>query len=146
MYHLFEYDDKVKALSEAIRVTKQKGIIFTSYCMSDPTLLCYGFKNGNINDLIDKKMVNIENFRTYSTPRDIIELSRKEDIDKLRGMFNVTQLHYIATDGYANHMKETIEQMEENVYQLYIKYHLATCERQDMTGYSHHTLDIFRKD
>ena len=31
-------------------------------------------------------------------------------------------------------------------YELYLKYHLATCERQDMIGYSHHTLDIFRKE
>ena len=30
-------------------------------------------------------------------------------------------------------------------HNLYLKYHLATCERQDMVGLSHHTLDIFRK-
>ena len=36
--------------------------------------------------------------------------------------------------------------MDEETYNLYLKYHLATCERPDMTGYSHHTLDIFRKD
>lgn len=32
------------------------------------------------------------------------------------------------------------------LYKLYLKYHLAFCERQDMVGYSHHTLDIFRKE
>lgn len=43
----------------------------------------------------------------------------------------------------------------ENYYQSYDEqgrllskhvYHLATCERQDMVGLSHHTLDIFRKE
>lgn len=31
-------------------------------------------------------------------------------------------------------------------HDLYLKYHLVTCERQDMVGCSHHTLDIFRKE
>lgn len=36
--------------------------------------------------------------------------------------------------------------MSDAVYDLYIKYHLATCERQDMIGCSHHTLAIFHKE
>ena len=36
--------------------------------------------------------------------------------------------------------------MTNEAYEIYIKYHLATCERADLTGYSHHTLDIFRKE
>lgn len=79
---------------------------------------------------------------TFSNPWDIFELHRKEDIDKLRAGFHVIQLHFVASDGYTNHMRETVDQM----YELYLKYHLAVYERQDMVGYSHHTLDIFRKD
>ena len=33
MYHLFTLADKLKALSEAVRVTKEGGIIFAAYCM-----------------------------------------------------------------------------------------------------------------
>ena len=36
--------------------------------------------------------------------------------------------------------------MDEETYQLFLRYHLTTCERPDMVGISHHTLDIFRKD
>lgn len=43
-------------------------------------------------------------------------------------------------------MKEFLNEMDDKMYDLYIKYHLATCERHDMVGYSHHTLDIFRKE
>lgn len=60
--------------------------------------------------------------------------------------FNVTQLHFLATDGYANHMRKTLDEMDEETFQLYLRYHFATCERIDMVGYSNHTLDIFRKD
>lgn len=146
MYHLFTREDKLKALSEAIRVTKKGGVIFAAYCMSDASVLSYGFIRGGIHDLIEKCMINTETFDTFSNPWDIFELHRKEDIDELRSEFNVTQLHFLASDGYTNHMRETVDQMDDRTYDLYVKYHLATCERQDMIGYSHHTLDIFRKN
>lgn len=146
MYHLFTAEDKLKALSEAIRVTKKGGIVFTAYCMGDASILSYGFIRGKIHEIIEKCMLDTETFDTFSNPWDIFELYRKEDIDKLRSEFNVTQLHFVASDGYANHMRETVDQMDDKTFELYLKYHLTTCERQDMVGYSHHTLDIFRKE
>lgn len=146
MYHLFTKEDKLKALSEAIRVTKKGGIIFAAYCMGDASVLSYGFIRGEIYNIIEKCMLNTETFDTFSNPWDIFELHRKEDIDELRSHFNVTQLHFVATDGYTNHMRDTVDNMDERMYELYIKYHLAICERQDMVGLSHHTLDIFRKE
>ena len=146
MYHLYTTEDKLKALSEAIRVTKKGGIIFAAYCMGDASVLSHGFIKGQIYDIIEKCMIDTETFDTFSNPWDIFELHRKEDIDALRMEFDVTQLHFVATDGYANHMRSTLAEMDDGMYELYIKYHLATCERQDMIGYSHHTLDIFRKD
>ena len=43
-------------------------------------------------------------------------------------------------------MREALAAMDEETYRLYLQYHLATCERADMLGYSHHTLDVFRKN
>jgi len=146
MYHLFTKEDKLKALSEAIRVTKRGGIVFAAYCMGDASILLYGFVRGEIHNLVKECMLDTETFETFSRPWDIFELYRKEDIDDLRAAFNVTQLHFLAADGYANHMRDTVDKMDERTYELYLKYHLATCERQDMVGYSNHTLDIFRKE
>lgn len=146
MYHLFNQEDKLKALSEAIRVTKKGGVVFAAYCMGDASVLSYGFIRGEIYNIIEKCMLDTETFATFSNPWDIFELYRKEDIDKLRNRFSVTQLHFIASDGYTNHMRETVDNMDDRMYELYLKYHLATCERQDLIGYSHHTLDIFRKE
>lgn len=146
MYHLFTTDDKLKALSETIRATKKGGIVFAAYCMGDASVLSYGFIRGEIYNIIEKCMLNTESFDTFSNPWDIFELHRKEDIDQLRSEFNVTQLHFVASDGYTNHMRATVDNMDDQMYEIYVKYHLATCERQDMVGYSHHTLDIFGKD
>lgn len=146
MYHLFTEEEKQKALSEAIRITKKGGIIFTAYCMGDASILSYGFRGGQIHSLVEKCMLDTETFNTFSKPWDLFELYRKEDIDALRNHFKVTQLHFVASDGYTNHIREIINQMDDATYELFVKYHLATCERQDMIGYSHHTLDIFRKE
>ncbi len=146
MYHLFTREDKLKALSEAVRVTKEGGVIFAAYCMGDASVLSYGFKRGAIYDIIEKCMLDTETFDTFSNPWDIFALYRKEDIDGLRSEFDVTQLHFVASDGYTNHMREVVDGMDDRMYEIYLKYHLAVCERQDMVGYSHHTLDIFRKN
>lgn len=146
MYHLFTRQDKLKALSEAIRVTKSGGVIIVAYCMGDASILNYGFVKGHIHEIIEKGMLDPETFETFSNPWDIFELYRKEDIDGLRGEFDVTQLHFVATDGCTNHIRETVDRMDNRTYEVYLKYHLATCERQDIVGYSHHTIDIFRKN
>ncbi|HPQ48144.1 MAG TPA: class I SAM-dependent methyltransferase [Clostridia bacterium] len=145
MYHLYSDTDKTKAISEAVRVTKQNGIIFISYCITDASIIDYGFKKGNILDLIEKKMLDTEHFITRSEPWDIFELVRKSDIDELMSGFNTERLHYVATDGFSRHMKETIENMDEEVLDIFMKYHFAICENDDMVGITHHSLDIVRK-
>lgn len=146
MYHLFTEEEKVQALSEAVRVTKKGGTIFCAYCMGDASVLMYGFVRGEIHNIIRKCMLDPVTFQTFSKPWDLFELHRKEDIDALRSNFAVTQLRLLATDGYANHMRQTLNEMDEETFQLFLRYHFATCERPDMLGYSNHTLDIFRKD
>ena len=146
MYHLFTSEDQPKAPSEAVRVTKRGGIVFAAYCMIDASILQYGFLRGNIRKLMENSMVDPETFETFSSPKDLFALNRKEDIDALRGRFPVTQLHFMAADGFAHYMRETVAQMDNETYALYLNYHFAACERADMIGYSNHTLDIFRKD
>lgn len=146
MYHLFTEEEKLQALSEAIRVTKKGGVIFSAYCMGDASILLYGFGRGEIHNIIRDCLLDPVTFETFSQPWDLFELHRKENIDALRSHFPVTQLHFLATDGYANHMRSTLDQMDEETFNLFLRYHFATCERADMLGYSNHTLDIFRKD
>ena len=145
MYHLYTKEEQLRALSEAIRVTKKGGIVFAAYCMGDASILSYGFMRGEIHNIIEKCMIDTETFDTFSNPWDIFELYRKENIEALRSEFDVTPLHFVASDGYANHMRATLSEMDDATFDLYVRYHLATCERQDMVGYSHHTLDIFQK-
>ena len=146
MYHLFEESGRRQALREAVRVTKRGGIIFAAYCMLDASILCYCFARNELNSLIREDRIDLQNFTQIHSRLDYFCLDRKESIDALREGLGVTQLHFAAADGYANHMRESLAQMDEQTYEMYLRYHLSTCERADMVGISHHTIDIFRKD
>ena len=146
MYHLFEGSDRRQALREAVRVTKKGGVIFAAYCMLDASILCYGFARNQLNELIREDRIDLKEFTQVRSRLDYFCLSRKEEIDALREGLGVTQLHFAAAEGYAKHMESALAEMDEETYALFLRYHLATCQRPDMVGISHHTIDIFRKD
>lgn len=146
MYHLFTRREQQAALAEAVRVTRPGGVVFAAYCMGDASILQYGFGRGQIHNIIRDCLLDPETFETFSNPWDLFQLYRKEQIDALRAVLPVTQLHYVAADGMASYLRELLDGMDEATYELYVKYHLTVCERPDLTGYSNHTLDIFRKN
>lgn len=147
LYHLYNNDDKRQALREAIRVTKPGGIIFAAYVISDGCLLDDGFLRGtfNVAEYIKNGLIDGETFAAISEEKDLFELVRKEDVDELMSAFATTRLHYVATDGCSLLMREAIDQMDEETFELYLKYHFATCEREDLAGITSHAVDIFRK-
>lgn len=146
MYHLFAESDRRQALREAVRVTRKGGVIFAAYCMIDASVLCYGFARGELQSLIRDNRIDLTDFTQIPHELDFFHLCRREEIDDLRSGLGVTQLHFVAADGYAKHMEAALADMDEETYKLFLRYHLHTCERQDMVGISHHTIDIFRKD
>ena len=66
-------------------------------------------------------------------------------LDKLMDSFSVERLHYAATDLYTNYMRDTVDAMDDKTFALYLSYHFSICERSDMVGITHHSLDIFHK-
>lgn len=147
LYHLYTKKDKEQAIREAIRVTKQGGIIFAAYVISDGCLLDEGFhrKNINVAEYIKNGLLDAETFAAKSEPKDLFELVRKEDIDDLMSIFPTTRLHYIAADGCSLLMREAIDALDSETFQLYLKYHFAICEREDLLGVTSHAVDIFKK-
>ncbi len=145
MYHLYTVEEQKKALSEAIRVTKENGIIFAAYCNNDATILSFYFGKRGRCDEHYRNLIDPITFKASSNPEDIFVLYRKEDIDDLMKDFNVTRLHYVGVDLATNFMRDTVDAMNDEDFAEYLNYHFAVCEREDMIGATHHMLDIFRK-
>ncbi|MBQ7775155.1 MAG: class I SAM-dependent methyltransferase [Lachnospiraceae bacterium] len=144
MYHLYTKEDKELALKEAIRVTKQGGIIMVAYCMNEATLIKYVFAYGNLQKCLEHNKIS-ESFRCISQPADLFESVRIEEIYDLTKDLPVSREKIIATDGATNYMREVIDSMDKENFAYWLKYHLYICERQDLIGATNHSLDILRK-
>ena len=146
MYHLFTVEDQRRALSEAIRVTKPGGIIMAAYCGNEATMIQYCFGRGMLKEQRYRDLVDPVTFKASSDPAELFELYRKEDIDALLEGFPVTRLHYVGTDMATNYMRAAIDEMDEELFAMYLRYHFVICERSDLVGASHHILDVMRKE
>lgn len=142
LYHLKTLDEKVQALKEAKRVVKPNGLIMTSYFMNEYAVITHGFKDGFIKE-------SIKSFdKTYhitESGNELYSYIRLDDINKLNQQANLERIEIIAQDGPASYIKEQLNKMDEEEFDLFLKYHFATCERPELLGASTHLLDIVKK-
>ena len=144
MYHLYTKEEKLKALSEAVRVTKPGRHILVAYCMNDPTVVQYVFGLNHLREVMDLHMLTPD-WHCISEPKDLFELVRTEDIAELDAAVPVRRIRLVATDSAAHYYKELIDAMDDETFGRWMDYHFTICERQDLIGASHHTLDILQK-
>lgn len=144
MYHLYTRANQRKALSEAVRVTKRGGRILVAYCMNEPTVVQYVFGLNHLHEVMELNMLT-EDWHCISEPKDLFQLVRTEDIASLDAELPVRRLKLVATDGATNYKREFIDAMDDETFGKWMEYHFAICERQDLIGASHHTLDILKK-
>ena len=112
MYHLYTFEDKVKALSEAKRVTKSGGIILVAYCMNEYSILQYGFREGHILEAIEQGKVS-EDFKVLNRPEDLYDYVRISDIDTYNEAAGLERIKIISADGAADHMRQVLNAMPE---------------------------------
>ena len=145
MYHLYTKEDKLRALREAVRVTKPGGRILVAYCMNEATVIQYVFGMNKLREVMDGNLLTPE-WHCKSDPKEVFELSRTEDIAELDAEIPVKRLKLVATDGASNYKREFIDEMDDETFDKWMEFHFATCERQDLVGASNHTLDILEKN
>ncbi len=144
MYHLYTSEDKIQALSEAVRVTKPGGYILVAYCMNEPTIIQYVFLANHLKDVMEMSSLLTDDWHCRSEPKEIFELVRTEDISLLNSKFPLDRIKLVATDGAAHYLSGFIDEMDQFTFTKWMEYHFATCERQDLIGASNHTLDILK--
>lgn len=144
MYHLYSYEDKLKALNEAKRVTKRNGVILVAYVMNEYSVITYCFKQNNIRKCIEGNKLT-EDFHTISSEEDLYDYVRIEDINRLNEAAGLKREKIISADGPADYMRQVLNSMDKETYKLFIEYHLSVCERYELIGAAAHTVDILRK-
>lgn len=144
MYHLFTYEDKLKALNEAKRVTKPGGVILVAYCMNEYGVITYAFKERHIRECMEENRLSPD-FHTISEEKNLYDYVRVEDIRRLADDAGLKRLKLISPDGPANYMRPFLNQLSEEEFDWFVQYQMATCEREELLGAGAHTVDILRK-
>lgn len=144
MYHLLSHDDKLKALREAKRIVKKDGLIFISYLMNEYAVLVHGFRDNCILDEINAGRLSA-GFEVVAKEPDLYSYVRIEDIDKLTFDAGLERVEIVSQDGATDYMRDVINSMSKEVFDLYIKYQISVSGRQELLGASSHVLDILKK-
>lgn len=144
LYHLFTFEEKRQALAEAKRVTKTGGAIFAAYCMNEYAVITYAFREKNLA-LCKAKGRLTKDFHCIGRPADLYDYVRIEDIRRLSDAVGLKREKTISADGPANYMRQVLREMDEETFESFLAYHLATCERPELLGAGAHTVDILIK-
>ena len=143
MYHLKSAEEKLAALNEAKRVTKPGGYILVAYIMNEYSVITYAIKEKHIKEGIEGGMLD-ESFHCTEKANDLYSFVRLEDIEALNAQAELTREKIIAADGAANYIRPFLNALDEEEFDMFVQYHLSTCERADLMGASAHTVDILR--
>ena len=144
-YHVFNDGDAHRAMSEALRVTKPGGILFAAYISNDSVVCDFGFRRGGFSDSRYRELTDPDTFKLNSNPDEIMAMRRREEIDELMKNYPVERLHFVGVDMLTYLMRETVDSMSDETFDMYMKYIFAVCEREDCVGLSNHLLDIMKK-
>lgn len=144
MYHLHEEADKLRALKEAVRVTKPGGKILVAYIMNEFSVITYAFKEKHILEALQNGMLT-QDYHCTDKANPLYSMVRLEDIAALDAKVDAARVQIIAADGAANYMRPFLNALSEEEFDAFLSYHLATCERMDLMGASGHTVDILQK-
>ena len=137
--HLKNDADKQKCINEAKRVCKDDGKIFFAFISNDFVFLAeFGYDvNYFSNGDYDKETFKLNDFpfvfHTVGAARKLLS----------DGGINV--LHEVASDGASELLASKINEMNDENYAQYLRYHFYICEKPELLGMTNHLLFVGEK-
>ena len=111
--------------------------------MNDYGVLMYGFKENMVKECLGDGRLT-EDFHCVSKEKDLYEYVTLSDIEKINKAVSLQREKIIAPDGAANYMRPVLKEMDEETFELFVRYQMSVAERMDLMGASAHTVDILR--
>lgn len=144
MYHLYEEKEVHRALEEAIRVTKKEGIILVAF-LSVYSILFDNYLKGNLADGMEENFTEDYKVKHFEeqlfTGYDIVEF---EQLFEEKGVKHITTAAVDSVLELAEGRRDFA--MSDEEFEVFAKYHLATCEKRELLGSSSHLLYVCRKE
>ena len=145
VYHLFSFEDKLKAINEAKRVVRPGGFVLVMYLTTDYAVITYAFKEGNLRKCMADGKLN-DKFEVISGEEDLYSYVRIDEINKLQKKSGLKRYKIIGVDGATDYIRQTLNKLSEEEFEIFIKYQMSICERKELLGASSHIMDILKKE
>lgn len=145
MYHLYAEKDVNQAIDESIRVAKHNGVIMFAYLPVASFIFgCYMKGNGNLKFGLEENFDSSYNVIHY--PEQNFTGYEIKEFEKLFKDKGVKKLKSLTTDSILNTKEDSPNfVLTDEEFELFKKYHLATCEKLEMQGIANHMLYICKK-
>jgi ubiquinone/menaquinone biosynthesis C-methylase UbiE len=145
LYHLKTENGRKKALSECLRILKPGGIIAVAYLNRHASHLIEILRGARP---LDSKFLDkiISKGIQASDKTDSFYFSSPAEIEQMMADSSVSKERNIGTDGVTYLlMGKGANKLDETGFNYWLDYHLKTCEKESLLGYSLHGLYIGRK-
>lgn len=139
LYHLKREEDRLKAVKEAMRVTRKNGTIFFAFISNDMVILTEFSRRP---DFFEDSSYDHETFKVNDFPFVFATVAEGR---KLLTDGGIHLLHQVASDGVSELMADNINALGDGDYEQYLRYHLYCCEKPEMLGRSNHLLFVGKK-
>jgi ubiquinone/menaquinone biosynthesis C-methylase UbiE len=141
LYHL-EGEDRDKVIQEAKRVCKKGGLIYFAYISNNFTFVKCIKKFDDY--IIEYKGEILEGYRLRDS-QNVFTFMYPSEMEELMKKYDLSKVHHLTTDGVSDLIREQINELPEDQYEVWIDYLRTTAEREDQLGYGEHLLYIARK-
>lgn len=144
LYHLYREEEINKCINEAKRVCKSNGIMMFAYLPNDSIMISWALLKGHLKSGYDNKQFD-ENFKMISEPSEIMRAFYIDELEHIMHDNNIEKIKNISTSGVAPHFREIIDNLSEEEFEIWTRYHFSSCERKEVQGFSTHMLFIGKK-
>ena len=141
MYHLFTHDDRMRVIEEVKKVLKPDGIVMIAYCMNDYAVIKHGFMEGTIRDAVASNKIN-DSFNVVPDEDNLYDYVTLEEIDRLMVQSGLNRKEIFTPDGPTNYMRQFLRDMDDESFELFVRYVESISKRRDMLGVSAHLVDV----
>lgn len=140
LYHMAKPEDRADCVWETLRVSTKQGRAYFAFINNDMVITTEAMLYDL--DFLENGRYNKNTFKVDDSPFIFYTVSAARE---LLAQCGATIIKEIASDGMNELFSDKINQLNDQAYKQWLKYHLYTCEKPEFLGASNHILFIAKK-
>ncbi|MDE6005745.1 MAG: class I SAM-dependent methyltransferase [Oscillospiraceae bacterium] len=148
MYHLIDESQRMKCLTESLRVLKTGGILIMAYIPRLYLNQMIALHDTNYLDNNLLKQIKETGVLKHNDPKCFwtdTYYSSYEEMEKLYQEYSIEVLLHFAQDGLLPMLCNTADNWNEEQFKIWADYHLSVCKEKSIIGMSNHVIIAGRK-